>query len=222
MNNKEMQKKRVTSDFINACNKIIKEDGIENISLRKVADIAGYNSATMYNYFESLDHLVFFGAMKYLNKYTRSLNIYLKDTKNSMDRFLKVWDHFCSYAYNEPQIYNAIFFPNLNKDIGHYMKKYYEFFPEELNDNNITIQNMLVQSNIDERSMILLEDCIKENYIKYEDSIILNEMILIVFEGIFNRVLNKRMSYEEAMKNTMDYFKIVIKNFLIKDYNFYF
>lgn len=222
MNNKEMQTKRVMGEFINASNKLIRENGIENISLRKVSKIAGYNSATMYNYFENLDHLIFFGAMKYLNNYTRSLNNYLKKEECSMDRFLKVWEYFCFYAYSEPQIYNAIFFPNLNNNIGHYMKKYYDFFPEELLSSNTTIRNMLLKDNINDRAMTILSDCVNENYIKCEDALILNDMTLVIFEGIFKRVLNKNMSYKYAIKNTMLYFKLIIENFLIKDYNFYF
>lgn len=220
--NKEMQRNRVMSDFINATNKLIRKDGIENISLRKVANLAGYNSATLYNYFENLDHLIFFGAMKYLNKYTRSLSNYLKESENSMDRFLKVWEHFCNYAYSEPQIYNAIFFPNLNKEISHYMNKYYEFFPEELKDNNIIIQKMLITSDLDDRSMILLENCLSEGYLEAKDTPILNDIILIIFEGMFNRILNDKITYKDAMENTMNYFKLTIKNFLVKDYDFYF
>ncbi len=45
--------------FIDATNEIIENEGIESVTIRKVANLAGYNSATIYNYFENLDHLIF-------------------------------------------------------------------------------------------------------------------------------------------------------------------
>ena len=46
--------------FIDAAFSIIETEGVENITIRKVAGIAGYNSSTIYNYFEDLDQLVLF------------------------------------------------------------------------------------------------------------------------------------------------------------------
>jgi len=47
-----IKKRRVMTYFIEAANEIIKEEGINGITIRKVADKAGFNSATIYNYFE--------------------------------------------------------------------------------------------------------------------------------------------------------------------------
>ena len=66
---KEIQRKRTMTYFINATEELIHEIGINKITLRKVADRAGYNSATLYNYFENLDHLIFYAAMKNIKEY---------------------------------------------------------------------------------------------------------------------------------------------------------
>ena len=54
------------SYFIIAAQQIIQEEGIKAVTIRKVAALAGYNSATIYNYFENLENLLFFASMKYL------------------------------------------------------------------------------------------------------------------------------------------------------------
>lgn len=56
---KEIYKNKVMNQFINAAVELIDENGIENVTIRGVAAKAGYNSATIYNYFENLDHLIF-------------------------------------------------------------------------------------------------------------------------------------------------------------------
>ena len=55
-----LKKKRMMIYFIEAAEKIVKEEGLGALSLRRVADAAGYNSATLYNYFDDLEYLTLF------------------------------------------------------------------------------------------------------------------------------------------------------------------
>ena len=64
--NKEVQRKRMMGYFIRAAEEVIESDGLDKVTIRKVAQLAAYNSATLYNYFEDLDHLIFFTLMKYI------------------------------------------------------------------------------------------------------------------------------------------------------------
>lgn len=219
---KQIQKKRIMSYFINATEEIIDEVGINGVTLRKVADRAGYNSATVYNYFENLDHLIFYAAMKYIKDYAHALDTYLKDAKNAMDRFLKVWECFCDYAYDKPEIYNAIFFPNLEKHFEDYVADYYGLFPEDMVSTDKNISTMLLKTDINERGQTTVFACVNEGYILSEDANKLNDMTLLIFEGMLKRVLNNKISYDDARNNTMDYIKSIVERFLIKDYDFYY
>lgn len=221
MKNKEIQRNRMMSYFINATDELIYEVGIEEITLRKVAERAGYNSATLYNYFENLDHLIFYAAMKNVKDYSLALNTYLLGAENAMDRFLKVWECFCDYSYDKPEIYNAIFFPNLDKEVEHYVEEYYKFFPEDLRNYNDNISTMLLKRNIKERGMTIIVDCIDEGFIQQKDADALNDMTLFIHEGMLKRVLGNKISYEDARNKTMDYIKSIAKIFLIKEYKFY-
>lgn len=222
MTNKEIQRKRMMMYFIDAADDLIAEGGIQEISLRKVARNAGYNSATLYNYFENLDHLIFYAAMKHIKDYALALESYVEKGKGAMYRFLRVWECFCDYAYDKPEIYNAIFFPKLEKHMEHYVREYYKFFPEEMSSRDSTISTMLLKRDISDRAMTLVEDCVNEGYISRDDAEKVNDMTLLIFEGILKRVLNNKISYNNARNNTMDYFKIIIEGFLIKDYEFYY
>lgn len=222
MTNKERQRKRMMLYFIDAADELIHAEGFEGVTLRKVADKAGYNSATIYNYFENLDHLIFYAAMRNIKDYTLALNSYIANSKNAMDQFLKVWECFCDYSFDMPEIYNAIFFPNLDKDVGHYVEEYYAFFPEELNSPESTVSTMLSKRNINDRAMIILIDCVNEGFIRPGDADKLNDMTLLIYEGMLNKVLKNRVSYNNARNETMDYFKYLINGFLIKEYEFYY
>ena len=51
------KKKKVMTSFIEATEDLMKEDDIDKISIRKIAKRAGYNSATLYYYFEEIEIL---------------------------------------------------------------------------------------------------------------------------------------------------------------------
>lgn len=218
----EKHRKLTINHFINAADELINEIGIENVTIRNIATRAGYNSATIYNYFENSDHLIFFGAMKNIRDYALSLNLYLANAENAMDRFLKVWECFCNYAYLKPDIYNAIFFPKLSKNLEVYVSEFYSLFPEDLGIHHDTISTMLLKGDIHDRGMTTVMDCANEGFIDPVNADRLNDMTLIVFEGMLIRVLRGTICYEDAINKTMDYIKIIVQSLLIKDYCFYY
>ena len=97
MTNKDLKKRRMLSYFIRSAQNIIKEDGISGVTLRKVAQGAGYNVATLYNYFEDLDQLVLFACLKYLQIYNQALNEHLTDCNSAKEKFYLSWRIFCEY-----------------------------------------------------------------------------------------------------------------------------
>lgn len=220
MIDRESRYKKTMSHFINVTDELINEIGIRNITIRKVAEKAGYNSATIYNYFENLDHLIFFASYRNLKDYILNLEKYLQDAKNAMDTFLIVWDCFCDHAYYKPEIFNAIFLVDLDKEADHYIVDYYTLFPEEAGAYGDTITNMIWTANLIQRGMKLAQDCVKEGYIAPGDDVKLNDMTMLIFEAMLQRVLKNKVSYEDARNITMEYYRTIVKSFLIKDYDF--
>lgn len=217
---KEGKTKRIMSNFIDVTDELIQEIGINNVTIRKVADKAGYNSATIYNYFENLDHLIYFASLRILKDYGMNLNTYLKKAENAMDTFLLVWECFCDHAYYKPEVYKALFFVKLKNDSDHYIRQYYEMFPDEFGEHDPTISRMLLVGNIHDRGMKTINDCIKEGYIEEEEAPILNDITMLIFESMLHKILRGDISYNDAKNLTMEYYKIIIKSFLIKDYDF--
>lgn len=160
--------------------------------------------------------------MRFVKDYSLALEAYVKDAKNAMDRFLMVWECFNDYAFDKPEIYKAIFFPELKNEIADYVQQYYNLFPEDLMRSDFVITTMLLKTDIHDRAMTTVTDCINEGFIREEDGEALNELTLLVFEGVLKKVLAGKISYENARNKTMDYFKPIVKGLLIKDYEFYY
>lgn len=215
MNKKDIQRKRNMSYFIDATKKIIEEEGIELVTARKVADIAGYNSATIYNYFENLDHLIFFASMQYLKEYVLDLPTYLKQVTNPVEKYIKIWECFSVHSFRNPKIYNLIFFNKLSHNLNDIIKEYYAIFPEELGEQDQEIVPMLLEKNIYIRDMEALRSCVTQGYIQKEHIYNVNEMSLLMYQGMLQRMINNQTNYseEEAVSRLVRYIKIVIKSY---------
>lgn len=216
MYKKEIRKRRTMMYFIEAADKIVNEEGVENITIRKTANKAGYNSATLYNYFENVDHLKFFAAMRYIKDYALALPKYLEGIDNPVDVFIKVWECFCHFSYKNPKIYHAIFFADLDNTIEDYVVEYYKLFPEDLGDQKDNISTMLLKSNIYERGMATLQECVEQGYLKEKDAEDLNEMSTILHKGILSDVIQKKTNYDLAVEKTMRYIKLITNSLIIK------
>lgn len=56
--NKEMRRERTKQEFIHASKEIIEKLGIDQVSARRVGELSGYSYATIYNYFNDINHLL--------------------------------------------------------------------------------------------------------------------------------------------------------------------
>lgn len=189
--NKEIQSIRMMSYFIEATAKIIEDEGIDHVTIRKVADIAGYNSATIYNYFEDLSHLVFFASMKFLKEYTDSLPKYLSKAKTPLEKYFLTWESFCKYSFASPQIYYAIF----SSDLGVHpekMSEYYDFFPNDLLGVPEEFRSMALETNLSKRTRIALEQCIKEGVITESDADRMADTHYLIWQGALTLFINNR------------------------------
>lgn len=59
MKNKAIQEQRIRGYFIDATKEILKSEGLKSVSVRNIAERAGYSFATLYNYFKDVKDLVF-------------------------------------------------------------------------------------------------------------------------------------------------------------------
>lgn len=214
MDKKAIQTIRMMGYFIDATVRIIEEEGIENVTIRKVSDLAGYNSATIYNYFGDLSHLIFFASLKVLRKYTRALPAYMEKGNNPLEKYLLLWECFCQYSFSEPQIYYAIFSSDVGGDPKELMDEYYDLFPDDLDHLPPDLKPMFLESNITNRDRIAMKKCVEAGYIKEANAEHIHEMIKLMWQGMLTLVLNHRYDYtaDEATKITMNYIKELVEN----------
>ena len=122
---REIKRKRMLLYFIEATQKIIDKEGYEAVTLRKVADLAGYNGATLYSYFEDLEELILYASLKYLKDYNHELHQILLSSKGEREKWYDMWQSFCRYSFTSPKPYAYIFSGKHKNNVEDIAARYY-------------------------------------------------------------------------------------------------
>ena len=85
MKNKELQEQRMKGYFLQATKEMLKAEGLKSISVRSIADKAGYSYATMYSYFKDVNDLVFLCV----HDFYEECRLYVKGRTKKQEKGLK-------------------------------------------------------------------------------------------------------------------------------------
>lgn len=215
---KELQTAKMYKIFINATVKVIEQEGIDRVTVRKVADVAGYTASTVYNYFDELSHLVFFASMRHLEDYNIHLESKLKEAKNPVEKYISTWEFFFEHSFKMPQTFNAVFMSNLGIDPKELIDRYYTIYSSNLEKFSEELKFIVLEHDMFERNRPMLEEAANEGYIKHEDVEFILGSSIFIWQGILNTVLNNRTTYTPEYASTMaaSYIKEIMKKCVIR------
>ena len=178
------KRKRIMIYFIEATQKLIQTEGIDGLSIRKIATEAGYNSATIYNYFYDLEHLTLFGSVCYLRDYVIALSRSLTPDMTSRQRFKTIYQCFNDIAFQYPDIFHHMFFGRHSELLGEVLHTYYyELFPEELAGIGEPMRQMMVAGSMQERDHVTIQAMVEDGFLAAEKADLTSEMIVAIHQN---------------------------------------
>lgn len=201
---KEIQNERKIRYFIEAAWKIEDSEGLEAITARKVADLAGYNVATLYNYFENLDHLLAFASLRHLRNYALALPKYTEGIENPLILYMKTWECFNYYGFLEPAVYKNLFFGKFTWNYNASLETYYNIFPEQLPKDGLRFYPMLHERELHKRDYKCLLASAEAGYIPMDKVKIISDMNVLIYRGMLDRLSEPGLEYSaEEMARTV-------------------
>lgn len=209
---KIQKRNRIMSYFINAAISLIEEEGIENMTIRKVANKAGYNSATIYHYFDNLDELLLFASVKCMNEYMKDVPLYNRDKQTLREWHKSQWRSFCTHSFRRPRIYHFLFFSSLGAaNTAEIFERYYEIYPQEKMESAVEYVQFLQEGNFFRRNLKqlaeLMEEEPKERQVSMKKLEDLTEMSMLIYRGMLEVMRNdaEKPALEEAVERTVQY-----------------
>lgn len=207
------QRNQILACFINAASEIMQSEGMDALTLRRVAQKAGYNSATLYNYFKDLDHLTVYASMKYFEDYNRNLSRYLSDEQDDFQRFLFMWRFFCASAFRHPHAYYNLFYGKYSNELGEIILDYYTVFPDEQGDLDESVLEMLHCGSLTERNWRMLRPVLEGSSFRPEEQERINEIILYCFKELLNQKLQQgaELDNQILIERQLDYIHVILR-----------
>lgn len=105
---KEKQKIEIRKMILDASMKLFVEEGFENVSIRKIADLIEYSPTTVYLYFKDKNEILYnlheMGFQK-MAEYNKEL----WDIKNPLLRLAKMGENYVRFGIENPQFYDLMF-----------------------------------------------------------------------------------------------------------------
>ncbi len=96
--------------FLEAAKDMIQREGVESVSVRKVADVAGYSYATLYNYFEDLNHLLWEVKKIMIEDLMRDMREKVSFPLNEKEDIKTMFKEYIQYYLTHPNTFKFFYF----------------------------------------------------------------------------------------------------------------
>lgn len=207
-----LKRLRTMGYFISAADEIIQEEGIEKATIRNIAKKAGYNSATIYNYFNDLEHLIFFTKISHLEVYKARLYNEIEDDLEPLEELKKIFRIFAEETFKNPTDFYDLFFSKYSLQLNETVTLYHKIYPERLNTKNNRLKAMLSRNDIYKRNMALVDNCIENGcFVNRKDAKKINELMILTYSGMLNRYLETDSDDVQGYTNQfMEYLDMIL------------
>lgn len=193
MSRSELQTRRMYNYFIEATEEVIRKEGTKNITVRKVADLAGFTGSTIYNYFDEFSHLVFFASMRLMEGYNEDLADYMSKAEDSLEKYFLAWDCFYKHSFLKPDIFNIIFLSDLGSNPNELINRYYTIYENELNRLPEQLRFIVLENDLFSRNHSLLYDAVKDRNISQTQIDSLLSITILTWKGMLVSLINNRV-----------------------------
>lgn len=217
-NNKLVQERRVIECFVKSAEKIIADEGIDKLSTRKVAKGAGYNVATLYNYFKNFNHLIIFISVKHLDKYIVDMDNYIDDSMSHHDIYIESWRCFLKHSFTYPRSFYLMFFSDYSNEVlSESIEKYRQIYPGSLSSKSENLKLLLTIANLRERNAKITR-LLKEEYsfLSDEDTQEISEITLMIYQSALYNYLNKQNYEDFNIEKLIKYIKEILFAYGVK------
>lgn len=213
-NEKDNLKRENTIRFIEAAEELIDQYGIENVSVRKIAEKAGFHNSTIYLYFTDSDQLLLLASLKHFNEYSKALSRLSTKDFDSKENFYFIWRFFIESMYKKPYIFYNFFFGKHSDDITKIMRQYYDFFPDKSEEFSPIIEDMYYGKNIQQRCLRILQPLIElDNRVTAENLNLVNDIIVSSLKyKLEQKCQNPELDSDILTRDLMQIIEHVIEN----------
>ena len=174
--------------YIEITSEILQQEGIESVTIRKVAERAGCTSAVLYKHFENKEHLIMLASVRFLEPYIiEFIRLSAREDLSSIQIDLLLWKCFIDEAFRNKPYYELMFFSDHRDMLEDCVYEYYQMFPEVQRRFDGFSASIIFSNNLQERELLRLRRAAHAGVLSLEDAALLSRLTVAVFNGIFTQ-----------------------------------
>jgi len=113
----DIQTERMRGYFIQSTKDILKGEGLRGISVRNIADRAGYSYATLYNYFSDIKELIFICVKDFQDECTVIIERETADSEKGLQKIGDIVQSYIRFFIQYPGIFELFYLEGMS-DLG--------------------------------------------------------------------------------------------------------
>jgi len=113
MSNKLIQEQRKRSYFIEATKEILKGEGSKALSVRNIAERAGYSYATLYNYFKDQTELISLSLLDFKDECRDAVSNSIRQSNPGKDEIKSIVKAYINYFVQYPGVFDLFYIEKL-------------------------------------------------------------------------------------------------------------
>ncbi len=119
-------------EFVNEAVRIVKAEGVVNLSARTLAQSAGLNASAIYTYFHNMHHLEALACIAITREYLAELEKGYEACSLWIQRYVTMWELFLKHAFVHPQEFIRVYYPTETAAWTYNLyEEYFGLFPEQ-------------------------------------------------------------------------------------------
>ena len=191
--------------YVQITSRILEEEGVSGVTIRKVAERAHCTSAVLYKHFRSKDHLIMLASIRFLEPY---IDEFLKQNArhdiSSVQMDLLLWKTFIKEAFRDRPYYELMFFGDNKETLEDCVFEYYQMFPDVQQMVDGLTASIVFSGNLSEREHMRLRRAAIEGDLTTENAKLLAQLTVAVFNGVFMQC-SEIGQEDSAVKTASDY-----------------
>ena len=204
--------------YIEAAYELLARDGLEGVSIRKVADEVGCSSAALYRHFPDIDKLVAVASIRFLEDYIEDARLLSKVDLNPLELNLQLWECLAFYSFRNADVFENLFFGSV--DGGLYTEaviEYFEEYPEVLIGLKDFMLDMFQKATtIAERDSVLLNRAVECGMLSRDSAAYLCKIDSYLFRGMLADVCGRDLEEEDFRWITREFMDLVIRSYTLQ------
>lgn len=165
MDKKALQRERTRRYFIDAAKELVKTKGLEQVSARNVADLAGYSYATIYNYFADINDLLWHVTLDLIEEMAERLGQIPLSGDNPICWLKQGYRDYVRYYLEFPAVFRFLFHSQIGVPS-----------PE--------VAPMLRLNQIGSKQAFVLQQCVRRGMLDAEDVPVVAQMLVTIVHGL--------------------------------------